>query len=128
MESQTIAPGPALDSVYPQLCRDSRAVAAFRRFTADLPASRICLRLLFDKDNMANREELAIIRGARSRPRRGPAGELGKLYLFGSAGLPRSLPTALHWLDRAARQGCPKPGELIGNHIPLDWRAHSRDP
>ena len=68
---------------------------------------------------MANREELAIIRGARSG-RADAQLELGKRYLFGSAGLPRSLPTALHWLDRAARQDCPESCELIGSHIPLD--------
>jgi TPR repeat protein len=68
---------------------------------------------------MANREELAIIRGARAgRPEFQL--ELGRLYLFGSAGLPKSLPTALHWLDRAARQGCAEAWQLIGNHIPLD--------
>jgi TPR repeat protein len=73
---------------------------------------------------MANREELAIIRGARSGRAEAQL-ELGKRYLFGSAGLPRSLPTALHWLDRAARQGCPESCELIGSHIPLDLaRAH----
>ena len=50
---------------------------------------------------------------------------MGKRYLFGSAGLPRSLPTALHWLERAARQGCAESCELIGSHIPLDLaRAH----
>ncbi|RZL29828.1 MAG: sel1 repeat family protein, partial [Rubrivivax sp.] len=43
----------------------------------------------------------------------------GKLYLFGSAGLPQSLPTALHWLERAARQDCRQAWQLIGNHIPL---------
>jgi TPR repeat protein len=68
---------------------------------------------------MANREELAIIRGARSG-RADAQLELGKRYLFGSAGLPRSLPTALHWLDRAARQDCTESCELIGSHIPLD--------
>ena len=73
---------------------------------------------------MANREELAIIRGARSGRAEAQL-ELGKRYLFGSAGLPRSLPTALHWLDRAARQGCAESCELIGSHIPLDLaRAH----
>ncbi|WP_036171962.1 tetratricopeptide repeat protein [Massilia sp. 9096] len=68
---------------------------------------------------MANREELAIIRGARS----GVADSqlaLGKLYLFGSTGLPKSPQTALHWLDRAARQGCAEAWRLIGNHIPLE--------
>lgn len=74
---------------------------------------------------MANREELAIIRGARSG-RADAQLELGKRYLFGSAGLPRSLPTALHWLDRAARQDCTESCELIGSHIPLDLaRVHA---
>jgi TPR repeat protein len=73
---------------------------------------------------MANREELAIIRGARAgRPEFQL--ELGRLYLFGSAGLPKSLPTALHWLDRAARQGCAEAWQLIGNHIPLDLARQS---
>ncbi|HWJ95350.1 MAG TPA: hypothetical protein VNT33_11535, partial [Telluria sp.] len=76
---------------------------------------------------MANREELAIIRGARA----GQASSqlaLGKLYLFGSAGLPKSLPTALHWLDRAARQDCAEAWRLIGSHIPLDLARQSAQP
>ena len=73
---------------------------------------------------MANREELAIIRGARNGRLEAQLA-LGKRYLFGSAGLPRSLPTALHWLERAARQGCAESCELIGSHIPLDLaRTH----
>ncbi len=68
---------------------------------------------------MANREELAIIRNARAGQVAAQL-ELGKLYLFGSSGLPQSLPTALHWLDRAARQDCPPAWQLIGNHIPLE--------
>jgi len=68
---------------------------------------------------MANREELAIIRHARAGQVAAQL-ELGKLYLFGSAGLPQSLPTALHWLERAARQDCPPAWQLIGNHIPLE--------
>ena len=68
---------------------------------------------------MANREELAIIRHARAGQVTAQL-ELGKLYLFGSAGLPQSLPTALHWLERAARQDCPPAWQLIGNHIPLE--------
>jgi uncharacterized protein len=68
---------------------------------------------------MANREELAIIRGARAG-RADAQLALGKRYLFGSAGLPQSLPTALHWLDRAARQGCAESCELIGNHVPIE--------
>lgn len=68
---------------------------------------------------MANREELSIIRGARGG-RLDAQLQLGKLYLFGSAGLPRSLPTALHWLERAARQDSEEACLLIGAHIPLD--------
>jgi uncharacterized protein len=68
---------------------------------------------------MANREELAVIRGARAGRAEAQLA-LGRLYLFGSAGLPRSLPTALHWLDRAAQQGCAEAWNLIGNHIPVD--------
>ncbi len=45
--------------------------------------------------------------------------------MFGSAGLPRSLPTALHWLDRAALQGCAPAWELIGNHVPLELARQS---
>ncbi len=76
---------------------------------------------------MANREELAVIRGARAGRAEFQLA-LGRLYLFGSAGLPRSLPTALHWLDRAAQQGCAEAWELIGNHIPLDLARHSPHP
>ena len=66
---------------------------------------------------MANREELAIIRKARS----GDAAcqlALGKLYLAGGAGLPQSLPTALHWLARAAGQGQAEAWQAIGHAIP----------
>lgn len=68
---------------------------------------------------MANREELAIIRNARAGQVAAQL-ELGKRYLSGSAGLPQSLATALHWLERAARQGCPQAWQLIGDHIPLE--------
>ncbi|WP_025916105.1 tetratricopeptide repeat protein [Herminiimonas sp. CN] len=68
---------------------------------------------------MATREELALIRGAR-------AGEvaaqlaLGTRYLFGGGGLPQSLPTALHWLERAARQDESAAWMLIGSHVPVE--------
>lgn len=68
---------------------------------------------------MANREELGLIRGARGGQRDAQLA-LGRLYLYGSAGLPKSLPTALHWLDRAAEQGSSQACELIGAHIPLE--------
>ncbi|MEO6353120.1 MAG: hypothetical protein ABIO19_11320 [Burkholderiaceae bacterium] len=76
---------------------------------------------------MATREELAMIRGAR-------AGEvssqlaLGTRYLFGGGGLPQSLTTALHWLDRAARQGESQAWLLIGNHIPIETARRSAKP
>lgn len=74
---------------------------------------------------MANREELSIIRGARAG-RAGAQVQLGKLYLFGSTGLPRSLPTALHWLDRAAQQGSTEAWQLIGTHVPYELaRQHA---
>ncbi len=76
---------------------------------------------------MANREELCIIRGARSGNAAAQL-ELGQRYLFGSAGLPRSLPTALHWLDRAAQQGCAEAADLIGAHIPFELASASPRP
>ncbi|MGZ9046409.1 MAG: hypothetical protein ACXW24_18480 [Telluria sp.] len=76
---------------------------------------------------MANREELGIIRGARSGSAAAQL-ELGKLYLFGSTGLPKSLPTALHWLDRAAQQDCAEACELIGAHIPVELAMQSQRP
>jgi len=72
---------------------------------------------------MANREELGIIRGARA----GDADcqlALGKLYLFGGAGLPLNMPTALHWLCRAAQQGRDEAWRLIGHHIPSEIAAY----
>src|SRR4051812_31194385 len=73
---------------------------------------------------MANRDELLIIRAAR-------AGQavaqltLGKRYLFGSTGLPKSMVTALYWLNRAAHQHQPEAWTLIGSHIPFEtaWEA-----
>jgi TPR repeat protein len=76
---------------------------------------------------MANREELAVIRGARAGRAEAQL-ELGKLYLFGSAGLPKSLATALHWLDRAAQQDCAEAWQLIGSHIPLELAQQSVRP
>ena len=77
-------------------------------------------------ETMANREELGIIRGARA----GDAGSqlaLGKLYLFGGASLPRSLPTALHWLNRAALQEQAEAWRLIGQHIPFEQARLNAD-
>ncbi|SHH39609.1 SEL1-like repeat protein [Massilia sp. CF038] len=76
---------------------------------------------------MANREELGLIRGARGGQPHAQL-ELGRLYLYGSAGLPKSLPTALHWLERAAQQGCGQACELIGTYIPLELARQSPRP
>ncbi len=73
---------------------------------------------------MANREELGIIRGARA----GDADcqlALGKLYLFGGAGLPLNIPTALHWLGRAAPPGVVAAGRRSGRHIPAEIAHHA---
>src|SRR5450830_463441 len=67
---------------------------------------------------MANRETLGLIKGAR-------AGDvacqlaLGRLYLFGQ-GVPQSLPTALHWLARAAQEDNQEACLLIGTHVPFE--------
>ena len=67
---------------------------------------------------MANREILGLIKRARSGDT--PAQLLlGRVYLFGE-GAPKSLPTALHWLARAARDGSGEACELIGNHVPCE--------
>ncbi len=76
---------------------------------------------------MANREELGIIRAARAGQAAAQLA-LGKLYLVGSAGLPLSLPTALHWLERAAQQGSAEACELIGAHIPFELARRSERP
>ena len=67
---------------------------------------------------MANRETLGLIKGAR-------AGDvacqlaLGRVYLFGQ-GVPQSLPTALHWLARAAQEDSEEACMLIGTHVPFE--------
>ncbi|HYD62111.1 MAG TPA: hypothetical protein VEC35_17235 [Noviherbaspirillum sp.] len=67
---------------------------------------------------MANRRQLQLIRAARAGD---PAAQLalGRHYLFGSDGLPQNFATALHWLDRAARQHVDDAWMLIGRHIPF---------
>jgi TPR repeat protein len=76
---------------------------------------------------MASREELVIIRAARA----GHAAAqltLGKRYLFGGAGLPKSLPTALYWLDRAAHQDEEDAWLLIGSHVPFETAQQAPQP
>lgn len=75
---------------------------------------------------MANREELVIIRGARSGDAAAQLA-LGKLYLFGGASLPQNVPTALHWLCRAATRGVDEAWRLIGAHIPFDVAQGARN-
>ena len=76
---------------------------------------------------MASREELQLIRGARAGQAAAQLA-LGKRYLFGSEGLPRSIPTALHWLERAARQDCAEAWVLIGTDVPFEMAAKNGDP
>lgn len=72
---------------------------------------------------MANREELGVIRRARAGNALAQLA-LGKLYLFGSASLPKSMPTALHWLQRAAQQDCDEACLLIGSDIGFEAAQH----
>ncbi len=76
---------------------------------------------------MANRDELMIIRSARVGQATAQLA-LGKRYLFGGGGLPQSLATALHWLERAAEQNQQDAWLLIGNHIPFDIAHQAANP
>jgi uncharacterized protein len=76
---------------------------------------------------MANREDLLTIRAARA----GQASAqltLGKRYLFGGAGLPKNLTTALYWLDRAAQQDEQDAWLLIGRHVPFETVQQAMQP
>jgi TPR repeat protein len=68
---------------------------------------------------MASREELLIIRAARAGQASAQLA-LGKRYLFGGSGLPKSPATALYWLDRAASQEESDAWMLIGSHVPFE--------
>lgn len=76
---------------------------------------------------MANREELLIIRSARSGLVNAQLA-LGKRYLFGGSGLPQSHATALHWLEKAAEQNLADAWFLIGEHVPFEIAQQSSDP
>ena len=76
---------------------------------------------------MANREELIVIRAARAGQATAQLA-LGKRYLFGGAGLPKSETTALYWLDRAAHQQQMEAWVLIGSHIPFEAAAKVAQP
>ena len=76
---------------------------------------------------MANRSELSLIRAARA----GQASAqlmLGRRYLFGGAGLPKNLATALYWLDRAAHQDEKDAWLLIGSHVPFETAQQAVQP
>ena len=76
---------------------------------------------------MASRNELTIIRAARAG--HAPAQlALGRRYLFGGNGLPRSPTTALYWLDRAASQQEADAWMLIGRHVPFEIARQSARP
>ena len=68
---------------------------------------------------MASREELLIIRAARAGQASAQLA-LGKRYLYGGNGLPKSPATALYWLDRAASQEERDAWLLIGSHVPYE--------
>ena len=53
---------------------------------------------------------------------------LGKRYLFGGGGLPQSMATALHWLERAAEQNQRDAWRMIGSHIPFETARQASDP
>lgn len=76
---------------------------------------------------MANRDELLIIRAARAGQAIAQL-SLGKRYLFGGGGLPQSLGTALHWLERAAEQNQKDAWMLIGRHIPFEVSSQVSEP
>lgn len=76
---------------------------------------------------MANREELLIIRAARAGQAEAQL-TLGKRYLFGGAGLPKSLATALYWLHRAAQQDEKDAWLLIGRHVPFETAQQTTQP
>ncbi len=76
---------------------------------------------------MANREELLILRAARAGQAQAQLA-LGKRYLFGSASLPQSQPTALHWLEKAAEQNQQEAWHLIGEHVSFDIARQHGDP
>jgi uncharacterized protein len=76
---------------------------------------------------MANRSELSLIRAARAGQATAQL-MLGRRYLFGGAGLPKNLATALYWLDRAAHQDEKDAWLLIGSHVPFETVQQTTQP
>lgn len=92
------------------------------------PAARIVTACRLSViEAMANREDLLIIRAARAGEAAAQL-KLGRRYLFGGAGLPKNLPTALYWLDRAAQQDEPDAWMLIGQHVPFETVQRATQP
>jgi hypothetical protein len=75
---------------------------------------------------MATRDLLPLIRAARAGDAAAQVA-LGRHYLFGGSGLPKNIVSALHWLDRAARQEAADAWLLIGEHIPYDFACVATD-
>ena len=67
---------------------------------------------------MASRAGLALLRNARQGDAQAQLA-LGRVYLTGEHGLGKSLITAYHWLEMAARAGVAEAWEALGREIPL---------
>lgn len=68
---------------------------------------------------MATKKEMRLLKHARAGDSDAQL-QLGMHYLTGSAGLPKSLLTALHWFDLAAKHGKSEAWNMIGMHIPFE--------
>lgn len=75
---------------------------------------------------MANREDLSFLRSARAGQAHAQL-TLGRRYLFGGAGLPKSADAGLYWLECAARQGEADAWMLIGTHVPFETAVRTSD-
>ena len=75
---------------------------------------------------MANREELSFLRSARAGHAHAQL-MLGRRYLFGGSGLPRSPDAGLYWLTCAALQGEADAWRLIGTHVPFETALRTPD-
>ncbi len=68
---------------------------------------------------MANRDDLAIIKAARTGAATAQLA-LGSRYFSGGSGLPQSTGTAFYWLERSARQGLVDAWMMLGQHVPYE--------
>ena len=69
---------------------------------------------------MATHKAVKLLTAARQRNHEPSLLALGKIYLEGGYGLPRSNNVAYHWLSRAAVLGNIEACRLIGDHIPVN--------